>query len=88
MVTVVVIMSHKLLLPSYNLFLLGGNVFMTCNNGPENREYKAALEHELKKMEEEGLWCRVAVIVRENWIKSMSAEGESLSASVYVYKKV
>lgn len=61
---------------------------MTCNNGPDNREYKAALERELKKLEEEGLWCCVAVTERENWIKSLSAAGDYISASVYIYRKV
>lgn len=61
---------------------------MTCRHGPDNLEYKAALERELKQLEDEGLWRCVAVTEVENWIRSVSAAGDYVSGSVYLYKKV
>ncbi|KAM6911565.1 methyltransferase-like protein 27 [Lycodopsis pacificus] len=44
-----------------------GYVGMACRESVDNLEYKAALERELKQMEEEGLWSCVAVTEVENW---------------------
>ncbi|XP_056252921.1 methyltransferase-like protein 27 [Seriola aureovittata] len=67
----------------------GGYVCMTCRHGHDNLPYKAALERELKQMEEEGLWSCVAVTEVENWAREVSgAEGSYISGSVYLYKKL
>ncbi|KAM3869261.1 methyltransferase-like protein 27 [Diretmus argenteus] len=65
----------------------GGHVCMTTRSNSENLEYKAALECELKQMEEEGLWSRVEVTVVEEWERAVSEHEEGyISGSVYLYK--
>ncbi|GAA6223867.1 methyltransferase-like protein 27 isoform X1 [Lates japonicus] len=67
----------------------GGCVCMTCRHGHDNVEYKAALEHELRRMEEEGLWSCVAVTEVENWARAVSEAGDGyVPGSVYLYRKL
>lgn len=62
---------------------------MTCRHGHDNLEYKAALERELKQMEEEGLWGCVSVTEVENWEKAASEQEQGyISGTVYFYKKL
>uniref|UniRef100_UPI003AAEC440 methyltransferase-like protein 27 isoform X1 n=1 Tax=Centroberyx gerrardi TaxID=166262 RepID=UPI003AAEC440 len=54
----------------------GGYVCMTTRVDEENAEYKAALESELKRMEDEGLWRRVEVPEVKEWEKAVSEHEE------------
>lgn len=61
---------------------------MTTRSNPDNLEYKGALEHELKQMEEEGLWSRVEVTEVEDWERAVSEQEDGyISGAVYLYKK-
>ncbi|XP_078142998.1 methyltransferase-like protein 27 isoform X2 [Centroberyx gerrardi] len=65
----------------------GGYVCMTTRSNHDNLEYKAALECELKRMEEEGLWGRVEVTEVEEWERAVSEQKEGyIPGSVYLYK--
>ncbi|KAM7374434.1 hypothetical protein PAMP_007091 [Pampus punctatissimus] len=67
----------------------GGYICMTTRSNHDNLEYKAALERELKQMEEEGLWCCVDVTDVEDWERAVSEEEDGyISGSVYLYKKL
>lgn len=62
---------------------------MTTRSNHDNLEYKAALEHELKQMEEEGLWSCVQVTEVEDWERAVSEQEDGyISGSVYLYKKL
>lgn len=66
----------------------GGLVLLSCRHGPDNMEYTAALEREVKQMEDEGLWRCVAVTPVEKWLRSAVALGDYVPGSLYLYKKV
>ncbi|XP_068600464.1 methyltransferase-like protein 27 isoform X1 [Brachionichthys hirsutus] len=67
----------------------GGYICMTTRDGPANQEFKAALERELKKMEEEGLiTCAEINQVKEFELGVLEEESGYISGSVYLYKKV
>lgn len=62
---------------------------MTTRNNCDNREYKAALEGELKQMEREGLWTCVEVTVVEDWERAVSEKEQGyISGTMYLYKKL
>jgi len=55
----------------------------------DNLGYKAALERELKQMEEEELYSCVAVTEVENWARAESEpEDAYISGSVHLNKKL
>ncbi|KAG7224607.1 hypothetical protein INR49_011360, partial [Caranx melampygus] len=54
----------------------GGYICMTTRSNCDNLEYKGALEHELKQMEEEGLWSCVEVTEVEDWERAVSEQEE------------
>ncbi|TKS82838.1 Methyltransferase-like protein 27 [Collichthys lucidus] len=65
----------------------GGYVCMTTRGNRDNVEYKAALECELKQMEEEGLWTCVEVAKVEDWERAVSEQEDGyISGAVYIYK--
>ncbi|XP_053187504.1 methyltransferase-like protein 27 [Scomber japonicus] len=67
----------------------GGCVCMTTRSNHDNLEYKAALDRELKQMEEEGLWSCVEVTEVEDWERAVSEQEDGyISGSVYLYKKL
>ncbi|XP_070773914.1 methyltransferase-like protein 27 [Enoplosus armatus] len=67
----------------------GGYVCMTTRSNRDNVEYKAALERELKQMEEEGLWTCVEVAEVEDWERAVSEQEDGyISGAVYLYKKL
>ncbi|XP_040908325.1 methyltransferase-like protein 27 isoform X4 [Toxotes jaculatrix] len=67
----------------------GGYVCMTTRSNRDNLEYKGTLEHELKQMEEEGLWSCVEVTEVEEWEKAVSEQEDGyISGTVYLYKKL
>ncbi|XP_041808179.1 methyltransferase-like protein 27 [Chelmon rostratus] len=67
----------------------GGYVCMTTRSNLTNKEYKAALERELKQMEEEGLWACVEVTEVEDWERAVSEQEDGyISGAVYMYKKL
>ncbi|XP_034406697.1 methyltransferase-like protein 27 [Cyclopterus lumpus] len=67
----------------------GGHVCMTTRSNLKNVEYKAALEHELKQMEDEGLWTCVEVAEVEDWERAVSEqENGYISGVVYLYRKL
>ncbi|XP_071362107.1 methyltransferase-like protein 27 [Trachinotus anak] len=67
----------------------GGYVCMTTRSNRDNLEYKAALERELKQMEEEGLWRCVEVTEVEDWERAVSEQEDGyISGAVYLYKKL
>lgn len=62
---------------------------MTTRGNRDNVEYKAALECELKQMEEEGLWTCVEVAEVEDWERAVSEQEDGyISGAVYIYKKL
>ncbi len=62
---------------------------MTTRANRDNVEYKAALEHELKHMEEEGLWSCVEAVEVEDWERAVSEQEDGyISGVVYLYKKL
>ncbi|XP_071377300.1 methyltransferase-like protein 27 [Centroberyx affinis] len=77
----------------------GGLVCMTRGDfmmGPVYSAYKADLERELQLMEEEGLWTQVEDIKTDKYLKNVYQEGdmadmrdgEYMSASIYLYRKL
>jgi len=67
----------------------GGYICMTTRSNHDNLEYKAALERELKQMEEEELWSRIEVTEVEDWERAVSEQEDGyISGSVYLYKKL
>ncbi|XP_061596838.1 methyltransferase-like protein 27 [Cololabis saira] len=67
----------------------GGLICMTTRSNCGNLEYKAALESELRKMEEEGLWTCVEVTEVDEWERGVSAQEEGyISGAVYLYKRL
>lgn len=62
---------------------------MTTRSNLENLEYKAALERELKQMEDEGLWTCVEVAEVEEWERAVSEQEDGyISGAVYLYRKL
>lgn len=69
-------------------FILGGYICMTTRSNQDNLEYKASLEHELKQMEQEGLWICMEVTEVEDWERAVSEKEHGyISGAVYLYKK-
>ncbi|XP_071762140.1 methyltransferase-like protein 27 [Centroberyx gerrardi] len=74
----------------------GGLVCLTRGNymlGPVYSAYKADVERELQLMEEEGLWTRVEDIKTDKYVKNVYQDGdirdgEYMSASVYLFRKL
>ncbi|XP_069575861.1 methyltransferase-like protein 27 isoform X2 [Brachyistius frenatus] len=67
----------------------GGYICMTTRSNQDNVEYKAALESELRQMEEEGLWTRVEVTEVKDWERAVSEQEDGyISGAVYLYKKL
>ncbi|XP_030010205.1 methyltransferase-like protein 27 [Sphaeramia orbicularis] len=67
----------------------GGHVCMTTRSNLDNVEYKKALDQELKKMEEEGIWSCVEVVNVDNWERAVSEQEDGyISGTVYAYKKL
>lgn len=67
----------------------GGYICMTTRSNLDNLEYKAALESELKRMEEEGLWSCVEVTEVDDWERAVSEQEDGyISGVVYLYKKL
>lgn len=67
----------------------GGYVCMTTRANSDNVEFKAALERELKQMEEEGLWTCVEVAQVEDWERAVSEQEDGyICGVVYLYKKL
>ena len=66
----------------------GGYVCMTTRANQGNLEYKAALERELRLMEEEGLWSAVEVTEEREFERAMSEHEEGyITGHVYLYMK-
>ncbi|XP_034034073.1 methyltransferase-like protein 27 [Thalassophryne amazonica] len=67
----------------------GGFVCLTCRKDSGNVEYKAELERELKRLENEGLCSCVTITEVDRWMKA-GKQGQDgyLSGSVYLYKKL
>lgn len=62
---------------------------MTTRSNRDNVEYKAALERELKQMEQEGLWTCVEFTEVEDWERAVSEQEHGyISGAVYLYKKL
>ena len=62
---------------------------MTTRSNRDNVEYKAALECELKQMEDRGLWTRVEVTEVEEWERGVSEQEDGyIGGAVYLYKKL
>ncbi|KAA8586822.1 methyltransferase-like protein 27 isoform X2 [Etheostoma spectabile] len=67
----------------------GGYICMTTRSNHDNVEYKAALERELKQMEDEGLWTCVEVAEVEDWERAVSQQEDGyIAGAVYLYKKL
>ncbi|XP_008330756.1 methyltransferase-like protein 27 isoform X2 [Cynoglossus semilaevis] len=67
----------------------GGYVCMTTRANQDNLEYKAGLEQEIKKMEDEGLWTSVAVTLIEQWERAVSEDEEGyIPGVVYLCQKL
>ncbi|XP_008297617.1 methyltransferase-like protein 27 isoform X2 [Stegastes partitus] len=67
----------------------GGYICMTTRSNRDNLEYKAALESELRKMEEEGLCTCVEVTQVKDWEKAVSEHEDGyISGAVYLYRKL
>uniref|UniRef100_A0A3P8TM37 Methyltransferase like 27 n=1 Tax=Amphiprion percula TaxID=161767 RepID=A0A3P8TM37_AMPPE len=67
----------------------GGYVCMTTRSNRDNLEYKAALDSELRQMEEEGLWTCVEVTQVKDWEKAVSEHEDGyISGAVYLYEKL
>lgn len=71
------------------IFPLGGCICLTTRSNKDNFEYKASLEGELKKMEEEGLCTCLEMTDVEDWERAVSEhEHGYISGVVYLYKKL
>ncbi|XP_068582298.1 methyltransferase-like protein 27 [Cebidichthys violaceus] len=69
----------------------GGLVCMTCRHSPENQDYRASLEEELRTMEDQSLWTRETVTQVESWFRAQETRGEEgrdHGGSVYLYRKL
>ncbi|XP_061607174.1 methyltransferase-like protein 27 isoform X2 [Phyllopteryx taeniolatus] len=67
----------------------GGLVCMTAKCDSENLDYKAALEGEMKQMEDEGLWRRVDVIHVTEWQRGVTDhERGYIPGCVYLFEKL
>ncbi|XP_007554208.1 methyltransferase-like protein 27 isoform X2 [Poecilia formosa] len=67
----------------------GGFICMTTRSNQENSEYKAALDSELRKMEEEELWTCLEVTKVKDWERAVSEKEDGyISGVVYLYKKL
>ncbi|XP_054610449.1 methyltransferase-like protein 27 [Dunckerocampus dactyliophorus] len=67
----------------------GGLICMTTRGNIDNLSYKAALEDEIKQMEEEGLWCCVEVTEVKEWERAVTAYEEGyIPGCVYLFKKL
>lgn len=67
----------------------GGYICVTSREGEDNMKYKAALEQELKRMEEEQLVVCVKNKHVQNWEKSsLPNEDRYIAGTVYLYKKL
>ncbi|XP_014832791.1 PREDICTED: Williams-Beuren syndrome chromosomal region 27 protein-like isoform X2 [Poecilia mexicana] len=67
----------------------GGFICMTTRSNQENSEYKAALDSELRKMEEEELWTCLEVTEVKDWERAVSEKEDGyISGVVYLYKKL
>ncbi|XP_076835778.1 methyltransferase-like protein 27 isoform X2 [Brachyhypopomus gauderio] len=66
----------------------GGYVCMTTRGNAENQEYKAELEHVVRRMVEEKRWSCVAVNEVEEWERAV-AEHETgyIPGAVYLYQR-
>ncbi|KAJ3588632.1 hypothetical protein NHX12_009486 [Muraenolepis orangiensis] len=65
----------------------GGLVCMTTRKCPDNAQYSASLEQQLKLMEEEGLWSCVNVTHVEEWQRAVSEHDEGYARGcVYLYR--
>ena len=61
---------------------------MTTRANRGNLEYKAALERELRLMEEEGLWSAVEVTEEREFERAVSEHEEGyISGNIYLYRK-
>lgn len=62
---------------------------MTTRSNQDNLEYKAALDSELRKMEEEELWTCLEVTEVKDWERAVSEKEDGyISGVVYLYKKL
>lgn len=67
----------------------GGYICMTTRSNHDNLEYKAALESQLRQMEEECLWTCVEVTQVKDWERAVSKQEDGyISGAVYLYKKL
>ncbi|XP_005813149.2 methyltransferase-like protein 27 isoform X3 [Xiphophorus maculatus] len=67
----------------------GGSICMTTRSNQDNLEYKAALDSELRKMEEEELWTCLEVTEVKDWERAVSEKEDGyISGVVYLYKKL
>lgn len=66
-----------------------GYICMTTRSNRDNVEYKAALERELKQMEDEGLWTCVEIIEVEEWERGVSEQEDGyIGGAMYLYRKL
>ncbi|XP_017292660.1 methyltransferase-like protein 27 [Kryptolebias marmoratus] len=73
----------------FNAIKPGGCICLTTRSNPENLEYKASLDLELKKIEEEGLGTCLEVIEVEDWERGvLEHDGGYISGVVYLYKRI
>ncbi|XP_047235095.1 methyltransferase-like protein 27 isoform X1 [Girardinichthys multiradiatus] len=80
--------SFSVIRDLYNVTKPGGYICMTTRSNYDNLEYKAALESELRQIEEEELWTCLEVTEVEDWERAVSEEEDGyISGAVYVYKK-
>ncbi|XP_061607179.1 methyltransferase-like protein 27 [Phyllopteryx taeniolatus] len=67
----------------------GGLVCMTARSNRDNLDYKAALEGEMKQMEDEGLWRRVDVTHVTEWERGVTDhERGYIPGCVYLFQKL
>ncbi|XP_054610451.1 methyltransferase-like protein 27 [Dunckerocampus dactyliophorus] len=67
----------------------GGLICMTTRGNLDNASYKAALEDEIKQMEEEGLWRCVEVKEVKEWERAVRENEEGyIPGCVYLFKKL
>ncbi|XP_049598917.1 methyltransferase-like protein 27 [Syngnathus scovelli] len=67
----------------------GGLICMTTRASHENLEYKAALEGEMKQMEDEGLWRRVDVTAVIQFQREVTDHEKAyIPGSIYLFEKL
>ncbi|XP_074528676.1 methyltransferase-like protein 27 [Halichoeres trimaculatus] len=67
----------------------GGYICLTTRGNQDNLDFKAALEQELKQMEEDGFWSCVEVTKVDKWEMAVSEKEEGyIPGAVYLYKKL